>query len=132
MDICRRIVRVTFGTPLPRMCSVGAVPCRPPASSAASSPASTSPPSSLLCSVGLVRLIIISRDLGLVLQTINRRSCTIAGKAPTRAFSWLKVPTSSFTFKTLCLTGVDPMVSRCEIGCATQLSKGTGGYKTLC
>ena len=25
-------------------------------------------------------------------------------------------PTSAFTFKTLCLSGVDPMVSRCEIG----------------
>ena len=23
-------------------------------------------------------------------------------KAPTRAFSWLKAPTSAFTFKTLC------------------------------
>ena len=38
----------------------------------------------------------------LVLQTINRRSCTITEKAPTRAFSWLKAPTSAFTFKTLC------------------------------
>ena len=36
-----------------------------------------------------------------VLQTINRRSCTIAEKAPTKAFSWLKAPTSAFTFKTL-------------------------------
>ena len=26
---------------------------------------------------------------------------TITDKAPTRAFSWLKVPTSAFTFKTL-------------------------------
>ena len=26
---------------------------------------------------------------------------TITGKAPTRAFSWLKAPTSAFTFKTL-------------------------------
>ena len=26
---------------------------------------------------------------------------TIKGKAPTRAFSWLKAPTSAFTFKTL-------------------------------
>ena len=38
----------------------------------------------------------------LELQTINRRSCTIMEKAPTRAFSWLKEPTSAFTFKTLC------------------------------
>ena len=28
-------------------------------------------------------------------------SCTITEKAPTRAFSWLKAPTSAFTFKTL-------------------------------
>ena len=27
---------------------------------------------------------------------------TITEKAPTRAFSWLKAPTSAFTFKTLC------------------------------
>ena len=27
---------------------------------------------------------------------------TITEKAPTRAFSWLKVPISAFTFKTLC------------------------------
>ena len=33
----------------------------------------------------------------LVLQTIYRRSCTITEKAHTRAFSWLKAPTSAFT-----------------------------------
>ena len=27
--------------------------------------------------------------------------CTITGKAPTRAFSWLKAATTAFTFKTL-------------------------------
>ena len=27
--------------------------------------------------------------------------CTITEKTPTRAFSWLKAPTSAFTFKTL-------------------------------
>ena len=37
----------------------------------------------------------------LELQTINRRSCTTTENAPTRAFSWLKAPTSAFTFKTL-------------------------------
>ena len=37
----------------------------------------------------------------LVLQTINRRSCTISEKAPIMAFVWLKAPTSAFTFKTL-------------------------------
>ena len=36
----------------------------------------------------------------LVLLTINRRSCTITEKAPTRAYSWLKTATTAFTFKT--------------------------------
>ena len=40
----------------------------------------------------------------------------------TRAFSWLKAPTSAFIFKTLFYTGVVPMVSRHEIGSPTQLS----------
>ena len=34
-------------------------------------------------------------------STINRYSCTITKKDPTRAFSWLKAPSSAFTFKTL-------------------------------
>ena len=37
----------------------------------------------------------------LELLAINRRSCTITEKAPTRAFSWLKVANTTFTFKTL-------------------------------
>ena len=37
----------------------------------------------------------------LELLAINRRSCTITEKAPTRAFSWLKVANTNFTFKTL-------------------------------
>ena len=37
----------------------------------------------------------------LVLQTINRWSCIITWKAPTRAFSWLKKATIAFTFKNL-------------------------------
>ena len=48
---------------------------------------------------------------------------TITEKAPTRAFSRLKAPTSAFTFKTLlrhyAKTGVDPTVSRREIGLPT-------------
>ena len=36
-----------------------------------------------------------------MLLTINRRSCTITEKAPTRAFTWLKAATTAFTFKTL-------------------------------
>ena len=38
---------------------------------------------------------------GVELLTINRQSCTITEKAPTRAFSWLKVATTALTFKTL-------------------------------
>ena len=37
------------------------------------------------------------------LLTVNRQSCTITEKAPTRAFSWLKVATTAFTFRTLLL-----------------------------
>ena len=36
------------------------------------------------------------------LQTNLREDFTITDKAPTRAFSCLKAPTSAFTFKTLC------------------------------
>ena len=35
------------------------------------------------------------------LQTEVHEDFTITEKAPTRAFSWLKAPTSAFTFKTL-------------------------------
>ena len=34
-------------------------------------------------------------------KSINRWSCTITEKAPTRAFSWLKAATTTFKFKTL-------------------------------
>ena len=44
---------------------------------------------------------------------------TITEKASTRAFSWSKAPTSAFTFKTL-----QPMVSRCEMGCQRKGHKG--------
>ena len=42
----------------------------------------------------------------LIISAANRSigsttGCTITEKAPTRAFSWLKAPTSAFTFKTL-------------------------------
>ena len=46
----------------------------------------------------LTRMVIISaanRSIG------STTGCTITEKAPTRAFSWLKAPTSAFTFKTL-------------------------------
>ena len=59
----------------------------------------------------------------LVLLTINQRSCTITEKAPTRAFSWLRAPTTTFTFMTLlrlCLMDIDPTLSICENGTLTQ------------
>ena len=34
--------------------------------------------------------------------SVSKSVFTITEKAPTRAFSWLKAPTSAFTFKTLC------------------------------
>ena len=34
-------------------------------------------------------------------KSINRWSCTITEKAPTRAFSWLEAAITTFTFKTL-------------------------------
>ena len=52
----------------------------------------------------------------LELQTNLSEDFTITEKVPTGAFSWLKVPTSIFTFKTLCQMDVDPMVSKSEIG----------------
>ena len=54
---------------------------------------------------------------------------TIMEKALTRVFSWLKAPTSAFTFrtiKTLCYMDIDPTVSRHEI-MQMQLLQGTGG-----
>ena len=40
-------------------------------------------------------------DYGASVNSSNKISCAITEKAPTWAFSWLKVPTSAFTFKTL-------------------------------
>ena len=42
-------------------------------------------------------------DRGIIveLQTNLREDFTIMEKAPARVFSWLKAPTSTFTFKTL-------------------------------
>ena len=35
-------------------------------------------------------------------RLVPQIDCTITEKAPSRSFSWLKAPTSAFTFKTLC------------------------------
>ena len=42
-----------------------------------------------------VTISAVKRSIG------STTGCTIMEKAPTRAFSWLKAPTSAFTFKTL-------------------------------
>ena len=47
--------------------------------------------------------------------SISQSVFRITEKDPTRAFSWLKAPTS---------TCIDPTVSRCEIGTPTQLLQG--------
>ena len=57
----------------------------------------------------------------LVLQTINRQSCTITEKAPTRTFSWLKAATTAFTFKTLLRHFAKPVLTPTQL-----LSWGTG------
>ena len=52
-------------------------------------------------------------DCRLELQKKVREHFKFTQKATTRAFSWLKVPTSAFTFKTLlrlCCIGIDPTV----------------------
>ena len=62
------------------------------------------------------------REQLLVLKTINRWSCTLTEKAPTRAFSWLKAATSTFTFKNLLRHYAKWALihSRHEIGMPTQ------------
>ena len=60
-----------------------------------------------------------------LLRTIDQRCCTFTEKASTRAFSWLKAPTTAFTLKTLLKHYAERMLtqrsSRCEIG---MLAKG--------
>ena len=48
-----------------------------------------------LVTVSSVSTRAVKRSIG------STTGCTITEKAPTRAFSWLKAPTSAFTFKTL-------------------------------
>ena len=52
----------------------------------------------------IVRLVSAGLDTRLVLcsdPSVSQPVFTIMEKAPTRAFAWLKAPTSTFTFKTL-------------------------------
>ena len=73
-----------------------------------------------------VQISAANRSIGSTTGFHNHRD----GLGP-RAFSWLKAPTSTFIFKTLCWTGIDPTVSQCEIGIPTLLSQRTDGYNTL-
>ena len=54
------------------------------------------PKHKILMLLGGVMCSAANRSIG------STTGCTITEKAPTRAFSWLKAPTSAFTFKTLC------------------------------
>ena len=56
----------------------------------------------ILLSPVIVHLVSAGDSKEIVLQTINRRSCTITVKATTRALSWLKAATTTFPLKTLC------------------------------
>ena len=52
--------------------------------------------------VGLGQVLAVPLPSNAVKRSIGSTTgCTITEKAPTRAFSWLKAPTSAFTFKTL-------------------------------
>ena len=64
-------------------------------------------------------------NLLLSLKRKSIRRFVSTEKAPTRAFSWLIVPTNALTFKTLSrhyAKQAQPTVSRCEIGTPTQRS----------
>ena len=58
----------------------------------------------LRASPGVVRLVdYFERSVVLCsAPSVPQPVFTIVQRAPTRAFSWLKEPTSAFTFKTLC------------------------------
>ena len=60
----------------------------------------------LLCTQLLFELIPdqyyrLLKDSAVDDPSVSQSVFTITGKAPTRAFSWLKAPTSALTFKTL-------------------------------
>ena len=83
-------------------------PCRP----ASQNTASAMTIADLSPKLALQRLLMLYENgehrsvLAVVLKTKVREYFTITEKAPTRAFSWLKAPTSAFTFKMLCLLRV--------------------------
>ena len=58
--------------------------------------------------------------------------CTIMEKAPTRTFSWLKAPTSAFTFKTLlrhyAKRALTPRSLNVKLGPQHKSQKGRAGW----
>ena len=62
--------------------------------------------------------------------------CTITEKAPTRAFSWLKAPTSAFTFKTLlrhyAKRALTPRSLNVKFGPRRKGHKGQVGWLAYC
>ena len=58
--------------------------------------------------------------------------CTITEKAPTRAFSWLKAPTSAFTFKILlrhyAKRALTPRSLNVKLGSRQKSQKGRAGW----
>ena len=58
--------------------------------------------------------------------------CTITEKAPTRAFSWLKAPTSAFTFMTLsrhyAKRALTPRSLNVKLGPRHKSQKGRAGW----
>ena len=58
-------------------------------------PAGTNPPVRGWAAAAVPATSAVKQSIG------STTGCTITEKAPTRAFSWLKLPTSAFTFKTL-------------------------------
>ena len=71
----------------------------------------------------------------LELQTKVREDVTITETASTRAFSGLKAPTSSFTFKTLlrhyAKRALTPQSLNVKLGLRRKGHKGTGGLVSI-
>ena len=79
--------------------------------------------------VGLVRHLpdsAVKRSIG------STTGCTITEKAPSRAFSWLKAPTSAFTFKTLlrhyAKRALTPRSLNMKLGPRRKGHKGRAGW----
>ena len=54
-----------------------------------------------MCQMPLIITDDLTKLVPQIDQLVPQPVFTITEKAPTRAFSWLKAPTSAFTFKTL-------------------------------